>query len=332
MTWQAVRAHLDNQAVNTARAYRAALRIWCEFLRVEEMSIAGATAITEATPLDAMRWVEALRKRKGQTARFGGHSRASAGTIARRVAAMRSIYNALIDAQIVVKNPFEIPSLRKLEKDKTQKRPTTILQFEQVRALIAEPSAHTKEGKRDRAVLALLFGGALRREEVRNLLISHLDFSKHGLTLRLLNTKNGDDALQPVAAFAVPFIKALYEQRIAECRSRNEPLVTEYYSLLNCSSGRTLCDKGIYRIFKYWCEQSGLGPEFTPHSARATAITYLAERGVPHRSIAAFSRHSSIQMVEKYDKLRGKAGSAAVNALDFSDVGEKDLANKHDVD
>jgi integrase len=42
----------------------------------------------------------------------------------------------------------------------------------------------------------------------------------------------------------------------------------------------------------------------TPHSARATAITRLLEQGFSHREVQEFSRHSSVLMVEKYDKRR----------------------------
>ena len=332
MTWQAVRAHLDNQATNTARTYRAALRIWCEFLKVEEMSVEGAKAIIEATPLDAMRWVEALRKRKGQAPRFGGHSRAAAATISKRVAAMRSIYNALLDAQVVGDNPFNIRALRRLERDKTQKRPTTIVPFSQVSKLVEAPSAYTKEGVRDRAILALLFYAALRRSEIMNLLVCHLIFEDDGLVIRLQQTKAQNDELQRVPKAAIPYIKALFDQRRFETASKNVPLVTEYFTLFREPTDRQLCDKGLYRIFMGWCEHVGLGTEITPHSARATAITYLCEQGVPHRSIAAFSRHTSIQMVEKYDKLRTKSGGAAITAIDSLASHKKEVASKHDLD
>lgn len=49
--------------------------------------------------------------------------------------------------------------------------------------------------------------------------------------------------------------------------------------------------------------RAGLDPRhYTPHSARATAITKLLADGVPHREVQEFSRHSSVRMVERYDK------------------------------
>jgi integrase len=60
----------------------------------------------------------------------------------------------------------------------------------------------------------------------------------------------------------------------------------------------------LYRLFKHYCEKAGATQFLTPHSARATAITKLLADGIPHREVQEFSRHSSIQMVELYDKRR----------------------------
>jgi integrase len=73
------------------------------------------------------------------------------------------------------------------------------------------------------------------------------------------------------------------------------------------SSGRSpkktpLRDPTIYRIFKEYAAKVGLPPDMAPHSARATAITKLLSDGMSYREVQEFSRHSSIQMVEHYDK------------------------------
>jgi integrase len=54
----------------------------------------------------------------------------------------------------------------------------------------------------------------------------------------------------------------------------------------------------------HYCKAAGSTEFVSPHSARATAITKLLADGLPHRLVQEFSRHSSIQMVELYDKRR----------------------------
>ncbi|MCS6894414.1 MAG: site-specific integrase, partial [Deltaproteobacteria bacterium] len=60
----------------------------------------------------------------------------------------------------------------------------------------------------------------------------------------------------------------------------------------------------VWRLFKSACIKAGLGSNYSPHSARATSITRLLAEGYDFRSVQAFSRHSSIAMVELYDKRR----------------------------
>jgi integrase len=76
---------------------------------------------------------------------------------------------------------------------------------------------------------------------------------------------------------------------------------------------------GIYELFKRYCKQAGIKEFVSPHSARATAITRLLSRGIPHREVQEFSRHSSIQMVELYDKRRLGVEDSPGRGLDYDD-------------
>jgi integrase len=62
---------------------------------------------------------------------------------------------------------------------------------------------------------------------------------------------------------------------------------------------------------------AGAGRYATPHSARATAITKLLADGIPHREVQEFSRHSSIQMVEWYDKRRFSVEQSPAKELSY---------------
>ena len=188
-------------------------------------------------------------------------------------------------------------------RDKTQKRATEMLEFSLVNKICSAPDSCTKEGIRDRATLALLFGGALRRSEVRNLRIGDVRIKGRDVSVNLRNTKAADDAIQALPNWAGVAVQALYEQRVRESGGVTEYLVTEYFTLFQESSGRIMGEKQIYRIFCAWRDRCGLPRNITPHSARATAITKLLEQGIPHRDVAKFSRHASVQTVERYDKL-----------------------------
>lgn len=64
------------------------------------------------------------------------------------------------------------------------------------------------------------------------------------------------------------------------------------------------CISTISRQCKEIFKKIGLEGQYSSHSLRATAITNLLNLGVPHRDVKIFSGHSSILMVEKYDRRR----------------------------
>jgi len=82
-------------------------------------------------------------------------------------------------------------------------------------------------------------------------------------------------------------------------------------------TSKPMSDTGLYLLFKQYCMAAGAGSFATPHSARATAITKLLADGIPHREVQEFSRHSSIQMVEWYDKRRFDVEQSPAKGLTF---------------
>jgi integrase len=75
---------------------------------------------------------------------------------------------------------------------------------------------------------------------------------------------------------------------------------------------------GLYQLFRHYAQLAGVPAHVTPHSARATAITKLLADGIAHRKVQEFSRHSSIQMVEVYDKRRVSVDENPAGQLEFS--------------
>ncbi|NDC37340.1 MAG: hypothetical protein EBZ48_04735, partial [Proteobacteria bacterium] len=162
------------------------------------------------------------------------------------------------------------------------------------------------KGVRDRALLAALFGGALRRSEAATLRLGDVRKSNAGtIYLYLRATKAKRDAEQALPKWAAAAVIAWVKQRATDGAGSGDFLFVGYTG----RAGKTptpepISASGVYKLFKLYCQRAGAGPYVTPHSARATAITRLLESGIAHREVQQFSRHASIQMVELYDKRR----------------------------
>jgi integrase len=196
-----------------------------------------------------------------------------------------------------------------------------MISFDLVMSIVTAPDAQSPKGVRDRAILALLFGGALRRSELTQLRIGDVRQSSNGTSfLYLRSTKAKVDAQQALPKWSVTYLLAHLEQRRAEGGSEHDYLFVGYTGQGGkVPSSTAISDVGVYQLFKNYCSAVGAGPYVTPHSARATAITKLLTDGIPHREVQAFSRHASIQMVEHYDKRRFDVEKSPAKGLTFED-------------
>lgn len=220
----------------------------------------------------------------------------------------------------VVENPFEADRVPPPPKDAGRKRPTQMIDFELVMEIVCAPPSDTAKGRRDRAILATLFGGGLRRGEVVALRIGDVKRTPSGTTyLYLRHTKAKKDAEQALPTWAANHLWELIHDR-----KKNGATDADFLFVGFSGKGGTavttkpMSDTGVYLLFKQYCMAAGAGSHATPHSARATAITKLLADGIPHREVQEFSRHSSIQMVEWYDKRRFGVEDSPAKDLSYS--------------
>lgn len=285
---ETLREFFATKAPTTQRGYSSVLNQFVSFL--------GRHDIDHLSVHECIRFIRQLQATRGRNPRPGDTSTTiSKGTLAYKVSALTGMYDYLLRCGLAQQNPWRDPALDQHRKRGAQKFPHERIPNEMVEKVLAAPSRHTPEGRRDRAILACLFYGALRRSEVAALNIGDVTAVKTGIALKLRNTKNGNTYIQPLPIFGQREIRAALRDR--QGASLSEPLFVEHF-------GARLTDNRVYKLFKMYCAVAGLGENFSPHCARASAITRLLELGVEYRKVQQFSRHASIKMVELYDKRR----------------------------
>lgn len=339
--WLRLEAFLSLKSYNTQRTYRGIITEWCSFLGADAGSAEAASFILKATDLHAIAYRSWLEKKPGQNPRFSSNDKSKLkslsterrqsrrdglqstltnSTIAKKFAALRRIYRMLIASGLgISQNPFDTDRAPAPAAGSGQKRPTEMVAFDKVKAIIALPDISTSKGLRDRAALALLFGGGLRRSEVVALHLGDVKYSSQGtLFVHLRATKAKRDADQALPKWAATCVEELCAKRIEEGAQAADPLLVSYRGKGGKYPGRdAISDSGLYKLFKAYCAKAGAGDLVTPHSARATAITKLLSSGIPHREVQEFSRHASVQMVEVYDKRRIGVDANPAKDLDY---------------
>jgi len=321
--WLAWSAWLDSQAPTTKRTYIGIMLDWMRFVQVTPGTTAGADRLKRVTGVESLAYVNELKKRIGETPRAlkgeGVVATLSAATVKKYCMCLRRAYAVLIAHKLFEGvNPFDPLLVKPPRQTDGTKRPTEMVPFHRVKELL-EWGDSSPKAIRNRALLALLFGGGLRRGEAVNLLLGDIGTTPAGTWFVFLRgTKGKEDKRQAVPEWAVEHLRALMAQRHAEGAKKSHPLFNEYSGRGGLkSTERAMKPGAVYQVFRQACDAIGLGPEFTPHSARASSITKLLEDGVPHREVQEFSRHRSITMVELYDKRRYEVDRGPSKKLRF---------------
>lgn len=187
---------------------------------------------------------------------------------------------------------YRIPAGRALSRDESEK-------------LLSEPIANDMKGARDKAIIALMIGCGLRREEVGNLLFEKIDFDRNSITLIGKGNKQR-------SVFFTPPVKALLLNWI-KYRGQKEGYLFGKISrgkrVLRLNS--PLHPNSVYEIIKsYWAKASdalsknnNTTPEkISPHDLRRTFATRLIASGTDIVLVQHLMGHASVTTTAKYDR------------------------------
>ncbi len=317
--WRKVSNFLAVRSVTTQDTYCGILHEWCTFLKGEWGGDNGARVLLGATDSEAVRYRSWLSTRLGHKPRAGGSEKLSNATIAKKLGALRKFYSVLATCGLRSSNPFSRDLVPPPSENAGRKRPTEMIEFGLVQKLIDAPDTTSAKGRRDRALLVALFGGGLRRSEAVKLKLRDFKTTQSGASfLALQETKNGRDAQQAIPNWASDLLNAWTNERRAQGAADEDYLFPNYTGRGGLVlTKRALSANGLYKVFKAYAKQVGAGDTATPHSARATAITKLLSDGVSYRAVQDFSRHSTVTMVERYDKRRTGVETSAARALKY---------------
>jgi integrase/recombinase XerC/integrase/recombinase XerD len=277
MSWEEALVAYDRDlqgrsaAERTRRAYGVDLGQFVEW--------AGERAPGEIRHRDVRRYAAGLSS--------GG---AAPATVARKLAAIRGLFDFLVRTGRVGQNPADLVSSPKRE----EKLPR-VLSAEQVRSLLEGIPARTPLELRDRAMLELAYSCGLRCEEIVNLDLGALDFETE--QLRVLG-KGSKERMLPVGE---PAQKALRRY----CERGRHALAGDprEQALFLSKSGRRLSNSDVTRRLGLWVREAALAAGVSPHSLRHSFATHLLEGGADLRTIQELLGHASISTTQVYTRV-----------------------------
>ena len=210
--------------------------------------------------------------------------------VARKLAAIRAFYGALVRSGQAASNPADLVATPKQDR----KLPR-VLSREEMQNLLDGIPAGTPLEMRDRAMLELAYSCGLRAEEVVNLNLDSPDFD--GERLRI-EGKGGKTRLVPMGE---PAQAAL--SRYLERARRTLVGVGSEEALLVSKSGRRLHPSDVRRRLERWVREAAIAGGVSPHALRHSFATHLLEGGADLRTIQELLGHASLSTTQVYTQV-----------------------------
>ena len=215
----------------------------------------------------------------------------SAVSVARILCGVRSFFTFLLQDGYIEADPTEL-----LESPKKPEHLPAVLTLQEVDALEAAIDQSLPEGRRDHAMIEVLYSCGLRVSELCGLQLSDL-FLDEGL-LRVTG-KGNKQRLVPVSPKAVGELKRWTdERRLIDIRPGEED-----YVFVSHRRGRHLSRITVFHNLQVYARLAGIEKNISPHTLRHTFATHLLEGGANLRAIQAMLGHESIATTQLYTHL-----------------------------
>ncbi|MFQ5881117.1 MAG: site-specific tyrosine recombinase/integron integrase [Candidatus Methylomirabilales bacterium] len=283
----------EGSSPHTVRNYRTDLAQFIGFLRQTLQATPDAACPERADPLTVRAFMASLRSRG-----------VSQGTVARKVAALRSFFQFCCRRGLLNWNPAKLvvtPRLPKLLPPH--------LTVDQAFQLLAIPQGQDPLSLRDRAILELFYSSGIRLGELCSLNVEDLDLAQR---LVRVTGKGNKERIVPIGRLAAQTLETYLTAREtfkgehAECGTRgrrsasSSGLGAQRAPLFLNRRGGRLTPRGVERLLEKYLGKSGLGKAITPHGLRHSFATHLLQAGADLRVIQELLGHARLTTTQRY--------------------------------
>ena len=286
-----------NVSAHTLRNYSSDLEQFLNFLTADGKR--NAPEISQIDHLTIREWLASLHTDQKKKS-----------SIARKLAALRTFFQFLVREGLLELNPAKLVATPKLEK-KLPKH----LSIEEAVRFIESPDPETDLGKRDRAMLELMYATGVRVAELTTLNIPDVDFRNQLVRVTGKRRKQrivpfGDPAGVAIRSYLDVRDKFLFNAPIS--KRDEEALFLNY-------QGTRITTRSVGRMVdKYISLCAGIH-NISPHALRHSFATHLLDSGADLRDIQELLGHARLsttqvythvsmeKLIEVYDKAHPKA-------------------------
>jgi integrase/recombinase XerD len=209
---------------------------------------------------------------------------------ARHLITLRGFYKFLVQERIIEYDPARLIDL-----PKSGLKLPDVLSVAEVNLLLNMPDTGKPLGKRNAAMLELLYAAGLRVSELVNL--KFLNVNLEACFVRVLG-KGSKERVVPIGVCA--------KEKIDDYITMVRPLllknrISRY--LFVARAGKPMTRQGFWKLLKQYALQAGIKKKITPHSLRHSFASHLIEGGADLRAVQIMLGHVDISTTQIYTHL-----------------------------
>jgi integrase/recombinase XerD len=261
-------------AANSVEAYARDLRRYLDHLVVQ--GVAGWEAVGRPE----------IQAHLAELVRRGISSRSQA----RALSAIRSLHALLQRERLTAANAAD-----EIDSPRPARTLPALLSRDEIQRLLAAPDPRQPAGRRDRAMLELLYATGLRVSELVTLGLNDVNLETRVLVAR---GKGRKERLVPIGAPAAEAVRSyLSTSRDALLRGRRSK------DLFVTPRGGRMTRQGFGKLLGRHARTAGIRRRISPHKLRHSFATHLLEGGADLRAVQAMLGHADIATTQIYTHL-----------------------------
>jgi len=279
-----------NLSTNTIASYRDAVKLFLLFCETVENIKPDRIRICDISPellTDYLAWIERER-------------RCGVATRNQRLAAFKSFFHYV--AAMEPEHLLACQRILGIPMKKLARRPMSFFSAEGLHRLLSQPDTTTPRGRRDHALLVLLYDSAARVQEICDLRVRDLRFERPATVT--LHGKGRKTRIIPITTKTAAIMEVYLNERrwIGQSGTLDFPL---FMNSRKCKLTRA----GVAHILAKYVKAMALNgssdvpSSVSPHCLRHSKAVHLLRSGVPLIYIRDFLGHVSVTTTEIYVKV-----------------------------
>ncbi len=262
----------------TVRAYQVDLSQLCQWLG-EKLSVTQSEQF-ERLSLSQIRSYWAFRRTNGL----------SQASMRRGQSALRTLIKFARRRKLINRDPAQ-----GMESPRRQRPLPKALAQEDLNMMMNVPPSETLLGKRDRAILELLYGSGLRISELTDLTIDQIDLSQQQARVCGKGCKERIVPLTPASCNAIANYLQSRRQMLGSTDSEKAVFLNRY--------GEAITGRSVARMIDKYARELAIMMNITPHQFRHSFATHLLNNGADMRAVQEMLGHESLSTTQIYTRI-----------------------------